>query len=926
MAFILPARAIAGDAASVANDPHYQAREILQGYPSIPARAGLPPRPGQFADRYQGVRMTLADYDKLGDADAEKIAAEAGERGFTYLLTEANRYLFYRPGEEGPLPTNSHPQTLEEMIANGRRLADACHRHGIRYILHVTCTMVSQDYLNRHPQYASLDLRTGKQVQYAGRALVCIANPDFEKDFLQRLERLIQGTGADGAMVDEVAFWGATSCGCDACRARFTRETGMELPQSPGKDFFGNSDNPVYVAWLRWRTGVTQAMSRHITDLVHKYHGVRLNYRATLMPERYPYLRSGYFISDVIDTTDLLGYESEPPGYTNGGYLRRWPLVLACMKNLRAMGGQTRGGGAPWVLFYPKSVSDYTWTWLLARSQGLRLWWRPGMEPAWQPLLNWERNHEALLENVHPVANIGLLLSSETALRGPAAIADQWNDGFVAASAALCDSHLPFRVVLDRDMTPQRLAAMGINTLFLPNAACLSDRQARTIRQFVQSGGTLIASADTSLYDGGGQRRDDMAMSDVLGVSYLGANSGRRNRIEWTASTPLSPHRQALRHDRPFTQVRVTGGSAVADMIDENGKRFPGVVIHPFGQGRSIYFAGQPALKYAMASGPGDKIEPGQRWTDPRDDGFRQLLARAAAYGHQPTAFVADNFCKGVVVDAVRQEAGGIKGVQVLLTNLAGGNLQSGIVPMLEQITFPDVAAHRPDPSRPMTVALPMETAPQKVYVFSPDFADVVELTPTFANGLVRVAIPNVYRHEIVYFLQEGAAEALKAGGGSVTRQWPAARPLLYQKLPPLVGAYDPAAQVAFAEDFEGGRPMTRDERFARVIYGKNITGMKATLKLSSVPASASLVVGGMNANAPRAGGVPIEVVVNGRTIFTGPSPFPDAAWSTHTFSLPAGLLKRGDNMVDLRNTDGSGRYRYAPWLAVNFIKIVAAK
>ena len=41
----------------------------------------------------------------------------------------------------------------------------------------------------------------------------------------------------------------------------------------------------------------------------------------------------------------------------------------------------------------------------------------------------------------------------------------------------------------------------GVRVLVLPNVACLSDRAAEVVRRFVHSGGGLIATFETSLYD-----------------------------------------------------------------------------------------------------------------------------------------------------------------------------------------------------------------------------------------------------------------------------------------------------------------------------------------------------------------------------------------------------------------------------------------
>jgi hypothetical protein len=59
--------------------------------------------------------------------------------------------------------------------------------------------------------------------------------------------------------------------------------------------------------------------------------------------------------------------------------------------------------------------------------------------------------------------------------------------------------------------------------LLLPNAACLSAAQMDAIRNFVQNGGGLVASLDTSLCSETGAPSHYFGLSDVLGAHYLGA-------------------------------------------------------------------------------------------------------------------------------------------------------------------------------------------------------------------------------------------------------------------------------------------------------------------------------------------------------------------------------------------------------------------
>jgi hypothetical protein len=56
--------------------------------------------------------------------------------------------------------------------------------------------------------------------------------------------------------------------------------------------------------------------------------------------------------------------------------------------------------------------------------------------------------------------------------------------------------------------------------LILPNVAALSEMQCEQLRQYVKSGGSLVATFETSLYDQSGKKRRDFGLADMFGLSY----------------------------------------------------------------------------------------------------------------------------------------------------------------------------------------------------------------------------------------------------------------------------------------------------------------------------------------------------------------------------------------------------------------------
>lgn len=72
--------------------------------------------------------------------------------------------------------------------------------------------------------------------------------------------------------------------------------------------------------------------------------------------------------------------------------------------------------------------------------------------------------------------------------------------------------------------------------LILSNSACISDKQAATLAQYVEKGGGLVASYETGVFDENGTRRQTPALRDLMGMVQGESKSG----VDWTISTDTS--------------------------------------------------------------------------------------------------------------------------------------------------------------------------------------------------------------------------------------------------------------------------------------------------------------------------------------------------------------------------------------------------
>jgi hypothetical protein len=92
---------------------------------------------------------------------------------------------------------------------------------------------------------------------------------------------------------------------------------------------------------------------------------------------------------------------------------------------------------------------------------------------------------------------------------------------------ALIEARIPFEMVNDRLLDAEHLKPFKL--VILPNIASLSDAQCHQLRHFVDGGGSLLATFESSLYDEQGRRREDFGLADLFGVSFGGQVEGPMN-------------------------------------------------------------------------------------------------------------------------------------------------------------------------------------------------------------------------------------------------------------------------------------------------------------------------------------------------------------------------------------------------------------
>jgi hypothetical protein len=213
---------------------------------------------------------------------------------------------------------------------------------------------------------------------------------------------------------------------------------------------------------------------------------------------------------DKLAPESMAMYESGP------GYYRvaSKPAAEAQMWMIAGMAG----GIQPW------------WHYVGAYHEDRRMYHTP------EPVMRWWHQNEGYLVDRTPIASVGLVWSQRnTDFFGrddPGRRVDEPYTGFMHA---LVRARIPYLPVHADDI---ERSGQDLKVLILPNVAALSDPQVETIRRFVQKGGALVASGQTSLCNEVGDRRQDFALADLFGCHVPAAGAAGAAPSEGRAAAP----------------------------------------------------------------------------------------------------------------------------------------------------------------------------------------------------------------------------------------------------------------------------------------------------------------------------------------------------------------------------------------------------
>jgi hypothetical protein len=162
--------------------------------------------------------------------------------------------------------------------------------------------------------------------------------------------------------------------------------------------------------------------------------------------------------------------------------------------------------------------------------------------------LSWHAKHDKHWHNVRSMSQVAILAAPRSVTLYDAPTSEDKTDSLEGMYSLLVEARIPFDFIHEQDLTPERMDRYKV--ILMPNVALLSDAQCRAIEGYVERGGSLLATFETSLYDETGKKRSDFALGSLFGISVAGS----RQRSEAKATDPItSVHLQMIRQQHAIT-------------------------------------------------------------------------------------------------------------------------------------------------------------------------------------------------------------------------------------------------------------------------------------------------------------------------------------------------------------------------------------
>jgi len=371
----------------------------------------------------------------------------------------------------------------------------------------------------QHPDWIQVEANGEKRRHWSNPELwvTCALGP-YNFEFMNEVhQEIMELYGIDGIFSNRWAGHGI--CYCEHCQKNFSDFSGLELPVSSDRL------DPTYQKWSEWRIIRLKELWLLWDETIRRGKST-----SRFIPNGFPDKIVTGAQSDIF-FTDHQARRGMIPPWSNGKRA----------KELRGTMGMKPLGG----IFSVGIEEQYRWKDSVQNEAEIRIWVAEGTANNMRPwfvkfsgviydkrwlgivdrIYQWHFENEKYLRNTRSLARVAIVYSEQTQRNYGG---KEWQSHLdwheKGMYHALIEARIPFDMVNDRLLSAEDLE--NYKLLILPNVAALSDTQCEQLSEYVNNGGSIIATFETSLYDEKGDPRKDFGLADLFGLSYAGTVEG----------------------------------------------------------------------------------------------------------------------------------------------------------------------------------------------------------------------------------------------------------------------------------------------------------------------------------------------------------------------------------------------------------------
>lgn len=564
----------------------------------------------------------------------------------------------------------------------------------------------------RHPEWCCVDPHGKPKIGFDGYNWMCIRSP-WRDRVIDELRQMEQALHPDGVWFDILGAPNAygvgsydpgAACFCSYCKAAYKARFGEEQPVSSGDPAIRLRANrfgqEARVAMLRDCARVLRSIDPKV-ELGYNHAGTEDDLAATpqdlrdLITQNSSEAYQHRLISFTAKSLWAMGKSFQV--HTYGGFMRMEP-------------GSVDGTWCAWNLI-PAPYLEVSAAIITAHAGQISL----GVNPlpdgtiydgelqrvgrVFSPVVD----REQWLAGLKSVPNVAVVYDVESELRLlplPETKGQAVREETTGLHDALLDGGIHFDVVQSSYLDPS-----GYRAILLGNAVCPTEQLRASLTRFVRGGGLLIATAETSLRDGGGHPRSDFGWSELLGVQLTGTSPFTEANYAWLSDdlrgdAPAYP----LLFRTPVLEVKCTTAVKLAELVYPEGHRTPEVFTDPETPYTNFkQFTGKPLVTLNhLGRGAVIYISPpiGHEIATRQDPWLKRLVARCVTH-----------YATGLTIEMQAPT-----GIQVVFGRKPGAsvvslvNLYGGLAPGTDERSLPQVG--------PVRLTVRMGSRPESVRLF----------------------------------------------------------------------------------------------------------------------------------------------------------------------------------------------------------------